>query len=238
MRLHIVAALALSSPAFTSAIKFADLLRFTESSSLSPAATPGSIPWSHAPKPTYARDLTAFDKLEMRQAPAAAPVAPVPVPPAANPAVPKVDPAAVAVAPIAPVANPNPAPVVPPAVAPIAPIANPIPPVAPAAPTTTVPAAAVPGANPSQSVSVTVQWLPTMIKGSTTWAPRTITLTFKLKGDSALPAPGSGAIGMGTITGQVGVTKTIVKGAAETRGPGVLGLGVGVLAGFVGARMV
>ncbi|KAF1960941.1 hypothetical protein CC80DRAFT_501188 [Byssothecium circinans] len=169
-----------------------------------------------------------------------APVNPLPVDPApANPA--PVNPAPVNPAPVNPApVNPAPAPAVPPAVAPAAPVANPVAPVAPANPPAVPPPPGVPaaGANPSVSISVTVQWVETWIAGSQTWVPTTATLMFKMMGETTAPAPGSGVMGMGTLTGKVGITRTIIKGAAETRGVERLAVGMGVVAGLVAGGLV
>ncbi|KAF2705825.1 hypothetical protein K504DRAFT_387033, partial [Pleomassaria siparia CBS 279.74] len=109
-----------------------------------------------------------------------------------------------------------------------------IPPV-PAAPT--IPAE-VPSTHttppPDPSERVTVQWVETWpVTTSRTWVPKTITVKF---GHAQTPAaePGKGSIGMGTLKGDVGKTRTVVMGAAATKGPewymgGVVAAGVGLL---------
>jgi hypothetical protein len=54
---------------------------------------------------------------------------------------------------------------------------------------------------------------------SRTWVPKTITINFDISPSKA-PEPGKGIIGMGTLTGETGKTKTIVLGAAPTAGVG------------------
>ncbi|KAF2826001.1 hypothetical protein CC86DRAFT_248340, partial [Ophiobolus disseminans] len=79
---------------------------------------------------------------------------------------------------------------------------------------------------------VTTQWVETWIDStSRTWVPKTITLRFKPM--SVAAPPGSGEIGMGTLTGETGKTKTIYVGAAPSQAPGwvhgfaaVVGVGV------------
>ncbi|OCL12044.1 hypothetical protein AOQ84DRAFT_166785 [Glonium stellatum] len=77
--------------------------------------------------------------------------------------------------------------------------------VAGAAPTLTQTAAPV----------VSTQWVETTIGGVVTWVAHVYTQTFAAV-PSQLPEPGKGEIGMGTLTGQVGVTKTVDAGAVET----------------------
>ncbi|KAF2396838.1 hypothetical protein EJ06DRAFT_567446 [Trichodelitschia bisporula] len=89
-------------------------------------------------------------------------------------------------------------------------------------------APAIPTALPSptaplQVPPVTTQWLETTIGAITTWVPITYTQTFGGVVDQwEGPAPGS--IGMGTITGQVGVVKTVTS--ANGAGKVVLGMAV------------
>lgn len=150
---------------------------------------------------------------------------PVAAAPNANPAAPNANPvanpnavpnqAAPNANPAAPAAPGNPA--LNPAVAPIQPVA----PVNPA----------VPPANGAVPVSVTVQWAETWIGGSIqTWVPQTITFDGSGYATQA-PSPGIGHIGMGTLKGDFGVTRTVVLGAAPTVGaPWVV-----AAAGVVGA---
>ncbi|KAF2011268.1 hypothetical protein BU24DRAFT_495485 [Aaosphaeria arxii CBS 175.79] len=136
------------------------------------------------------------------------------------------------------VPNPNilPAPV------PIPPVPVPAPaPGAPGAPPLVAPKPAVPGGvapapAPAPTIrtdeySTTVQWVESHIgTTATTWYPQTVVMLFKATpGQGA--APGSGAIGMGTLTGEVGRTKTVVAGSAATAEVKVWGKAVGVLAG-------
>lgn len=83
-----------------------------------------------------------------------------------------------------------------------------------------------------------MQWVETWINGvSQTWVPRTITYDFNAYLPQAQGAqPGSGEIGMGTLIGSLGVTKTVTLGSAPTKkvqwalGAVVIGMGVaGVL---------
>jgi hypothetical protein len=159
--------------------------------------------------------------------------------PNANPAAPNANPVAnpnAAPNQAAPNANPA-APAVPgnpalnPAVAPVQPVA-PVVPVAPVAPLPPVVAPAnpaVPVANPATSLSVTVQWIETWIGGtSQTWVPRTV--TFGGQGYvTQAPSPGKGQVGMGTLKGEAGITKTVVVGAAPTVGFGWVVAAVGVV---------
>lgn len=73
---------------------------------------------------------------------------------------------------------------------------------------------------PTQPVTgddyVSVQWIETWIGGtSRTWLPHTFTFHFATR--SPDPPPGKGQIGMGTIKGEAGHTKTIMIGAAPTQ---------------------
>jgi len=80
---------------------------------------------------------------------------------------------------------------------------------------------------------VTTQWVETWLDStSRTWVPRTITLRYKPA--KLAPLPGSGEIGLGTLTGETGKTKTVVMGAAPSQGPGwkrgvVAAVGVGIV---------
>lgn len=98
-----------------------------------------------------------------------------------------------------------------------APAANPVKPVVDPNPkplSSASPAASVGG------ISVTVQWLETVMGDpptSTSWVPHTITVSFA-DVPSQAPLPGKGHIGMGDLTGIPGETKTIAAGALPTRG--------------------
>lgn len=125
--------------------------------------------------------------------------------PNANPAVP---------------ANPaNPA-VINPAVPanPVAPI-NPAVPVPPAAVLTTTTPLATPTTAASVPAgvafdSITVQWVETWLGGtSQTWVPKTITFHFPAYVTQAAQ-PGMGEVGLGSLTGRTGFTKTVVVGGA------------------------
>ncbi|ORY19562.1 hypothetical protein BCR34DRAFT_582260 [Clohesyomyces aquaticus] len=109
----------------------------------------------------------------------------------------------------------------------------------PAAPQPPSVPAAVPGvkstARPGEpQVSVTVQWVETMLKGGIkTWVPVTVAVTF-VAVPSQAPQPGEGVIGMGTLTGQTGITKTVQEGAAPTMGAGWMRIGAAVGVGIAG----
>lgn len=79
---------------------------------------------------------------------------------------------------------------------------------------------------------MSVQWVETWIGGtSQTWVPKTITFHFQAYMTQA-PLPGKGEIGMGTLTGVPGQTKTVTAAAAPTQDPallkGLVALGMGV----------
>ncbi|KAL1999278.1 hypothetical protein VTN02DRAFT_4737 [Thermoascus thermophilus] len=82
----------------------------------------------------------------------------------------------------------------------------------------------------TQVDSVTTIWEPTRNKaGDVYYAPVTYTQTFASVPDQ-WPQPSSGSIGLGTLTGKIGVTKTIeardaaaTKGALKARSEGTLG---------------
>ncbi|KAH9871468.1 hypothetical protein IAQ61_005647 [Plenodomus lingam] len=62
---------------------------------------------------------------------------------------------------------------------------------------------------------ISVQWVETWIGGTfSTWVPETWTVHFPSRTPG--PAPGKGEIGLGTIEGQAGSTRTIYEGAAPT----------------------
>ncbi|KAF1847122.1 uncharacterized protein K460DRAFT_352302 [Cucurbitaria berberidis CBS 394.84] len=108
-------------------------------------------------------------------------------------------------------------------------------PVNPAAPALTT--AAAPLAAPDVNDFVTVQWVETWIGGtSQTWVPKTISFHFK---DMTAPLlPGKGEIGMGTLTGEPGQTKTVMLGAAPTEAAGWRGVAAAVGVGVVGMMVV
>lgn len=98
---------------------------------------------------------------------------------------------------------------------------------------TTAAVSPVAGQIEDPSVFVTVQWLETWIGGtSRTWLPHTITLYQGAPARTG-PLPGKGEIGMGTLTGELGITQTVVQGGAMTAGPewkmgAVAAVGLGV----------
>jgi hypothetical protein len=134
----------------------------------------------------------------LRQAPAPAPV----IPPAV---VVPVDPAV-----LAPPGVVNPAPI--PPIDPVLPAAPGIvDPAAPAITPTTTTNPATPTLTGADYYSV--KWVETWIGGtSQTWVPRT--LLFHFEPMSPAPQPGEGVIGMGTLTGKPGQTKTFYMLAA------------------------
>lgn len=81
---------------------------------------------------------------------------------------------------------------------------------------------------------VTTQWVATWLDStSRTWVPQTITLRYKPT--VVAPPPGKGEIGMGTLTGKTGVTRTVVLGAAPAQTVGVVrGIVAAVGVGIVG----
>ena len=202
----------------------------------------------HTPSPTptpspQLRDVDLLQdldphlrRLELRQA-VAAPAAPV----AANPAQ-AANPVAAPgqAAPIAPNVAPAAAP---------APVANPAPVNNPnaAAPVAGVGGGAVPGAQPganAQANPVTTIMVQTVVGGVTKQVPVAFTQTFGA-GASA-PAVQSGEIGLGTLTGKIGVVKTseaksdAVARGGERRGKDLLvllatvGVGMGIGGGLFG----
>ncbi|CAA9959713.1 hypothetical protein PTMSG1_03122 [Pyrenophora teres f. maculata] len=205
-------------------------------------ASPASAPTSVAPTVIA---MGGLDSIELRQAPAVAPVGQLP---AQEPPVPVTTLPAVAPAPQQPAipapaipvpANLNPIPVPAPVPAPVPiPVPAPAPAPAPAptvvssvslilpAATTTLPDAVAPAVLPttvpiapfSNVPFVTVVWEETFIGGTlSTWAPYTVSLDFK---PSTVHAafPGKGGIGLGTLTGETGHTQTVVIAAAPTQG--------------------
>ncbi|KAI1560642.1 hypothetical protein PtrEW4_011060, partial [Pyrenophora tritici-repentis] len=91
--------------------------------------------------------------------------------------------------------------------------------------TTILPDAVVPAVSPttvpiapfSNVPFVTVVWEETFIGGTfSTWVPYTVSLDFKPSTVHA-PLPGKGGIGLGTLTGEIGHTQTVVIAAAPTQ---------------------
>jgi hypothetical protein len=80
----------------------------------------------------------------------------------------------------------------------------------------------------------TVKWYESWVGGTySTWFPTTITVHPPFL--TPAPRPGKGEIGMGTLTGELGVTSTIVPGAALSQAPGwAKGVAAAIGAGFVG----
>ncbi len=179
----------------------------------------------------------------LRLDPGTAPIgvvpAPVQQPPAVITAIPLTEPApAIPVDPTLPVPVAIPAPAVNPPAVPAPPL-NAIAPVAPAPPINvagTAGADVTRLAKPFSNVPFyTVIWAETFIGGTySTWWPHTISLDFK-PAQTHAPLPGVGEIGMGTLTGKTGVTRTIVVGAAPTHGAGwATGLAAAVGVGLAG----
>ncbi|KAH9877760.1 hypothetical protein J1614_002977 [Plenodomus biglobosus] len=120
---------------------------------------------------------------------------------------------------------------------------SPIPPVNPiiaaVASTTTTPPSPPPPPGIAGDDYISVKWVETWIGGtSQTWVPKTMTIHFESRTPG--PAPGLGHIGLGTIKGEAGRTKTVFVGAAATQGAVWAGgvaaaaaVGVGVV-GFIG----
>ncbi|KAK7190411.1 hypothetical protein PSPO01_03386 [Paraphaeosphaeria sporulosa] len=225
MRTTALTTLFLSLLTLGEAIQFAELLRYTSASGTGVDAISGLPPNSDTPAMTQAPDSLEMQNLDLRQA--------MPVPAAPNAdvkaAVPPTVSTSTAVAPAVP-------PAIVPGAAPAAPLA--VPPAITPAPLASVPPAPVATPPDDSGVFVTVQWVETWIGGtSRTWLPHTITLRNEALSNAA-PLPGKGSIGMGTLTGRLGVTKTIVKqGAAKTVGPewkvgAMAALGMGI-AGIV-----
>lgn len=79
---------------------------------------------------------------------------------------------------------------------------------------------------------ISVQWVETWIGGSSrTWVPQTFTVHFPDRTPG--PSPGKGQIGMGSIKGEAGHTKTIVVAAAPTQAAAAaLAKGVAAAAGL------
>jgi hypothetical protein len=79
---------------------------------------------------------------------------------------------------------------------------------------------AVPTSTFSNVPFYTVVWAETWIGGTySTWWPHTISLDFE-PAQTHVPLPGVGVIGMGTLTGRTGVTRTVVVNSAPTSGLG------------------
>ncbi|KAB2108761.1 hypothetical protein AG0111_0g2884 [Alternaria gaisen] len=77
---------------------------------------------------------------------------------------------------------------------------------------------AVPTSTFSNVPFYTVVWAETWIGGTySTWWPHTISLDFE-PAQTHVPLPGVGVIGMGTLTGRAGVTRTVVVNSAPTSG--------------------
>ncbi|KAL1969713.1 hypothetical protein VTN77DRAFT_8266 [Rasamsonia byssochlamydoides] len=84
---------------------------------------------------------------------------------------------------------------------------------------------AVQATSPTQMNPTTTFWEPTMLKdGSVVWAPVTYVQTFPAVPDQ-WPSPSSGSIGLGTLSGKIGVTSTITMEAhsLKARSEGTLG---------------
>jgi len=81
---------------------------------------------------------------------------------------------------------------------------------------------------------VSVQWVETWMNStSRTWVPQTFTVHFPSRTPG--PSPGRGQIGMGTLTGEAGHTKTLLVGAAPTQAAGLAkGIAAAVGAGLFG----
>ncbi|KAF2452624.1 hypothetical protein BDY21DRAFT_375430 [Lineolata rhizophorae] len=107
--------------------------------------------------------------------------------------------------------------------------------------------------NQAQAPTVTTAWIETeLADGTHTWVEIVFTQTFAPVLDQ-LPSPAAGSVGMGSLTGEVGVVKTAVPeeaGAARVRGGGGGGgwergarwprwrVGGGVVAAVLGAGVV
>jgi hypothetical protein len=83
----------------------------------------------------------------------------------------------------------------------------------------------------------TVRWYESWVGGTySTWFPTTITVHPAYL--TPAPRPGKGEIGMGTLTGELGGTSTIVLGAAPSQAPGwAKGVAAAVGVGIVGMVM-
>ncbi|OCK80409.1 hypothetical protein K432DRAFT_297765, partial [Lepidopterella palustris CBS 459.81] len=84
---------------------------------------------------------------------------------------------------------------------------------------------------PGQVSPITTQWVESVINGVATWIEIIYTQTFAAVPEQ-LATAGKGEIGMGTLTGQVGVTKTYGGGGAAVETGRVWARGV-VVAGAV-----
>ncbi|KAF2873474.1 hypothetical protein BDV95DRAFT_344805 [Massariosphaeria phaeospora] len=222
MRVHTFSTLLLPALASCYAVQSEAQLADALTTTISPAATPASVPKSTIPLPT---SVAVLVDLELRQAPGLVPVAPAP----GAPAVPNANPNPNA-PPAKPPANPN-APVAPNPVAPNpnAPVVPVVPPANPVVTSAAAAVPAVPGAEPTDSISVKEVWKETIIGGTKTWVQQFVTLHFAAVPSQA-PLPGKGAVGMGSLTGKPGQTKTVVLGgAAPTTGPGMI---MGAVAAF------
>jgi len=67
----------------------------------------------------------------------------------------------------------------------------------------------------SDAPIVNTQWVETTIKGLQTWVAVVYTQTFEKVPDQ-LPTAVAGSIGLGSLTGEVGVVKTVNAGAMAT----------------------
>ncbi|KAF2439797.1 hypothetical protein P171DRAFT_111651 [Karstenula rhodostoma CBS 690.94] len=220
MRTTAITALFLSLLTSSEAIQFAELLRFTSASATRVDAVSALTPNSYAPAITQAPDSPSMQKLDLRRA--------VPVPAAPNVGVGAVVPPAVPTSTAVISTNPS---AITPSISPAATLE--VPPAIMPAPPAAVPPAPVAAPPNEPGVSITVQWVETWIGGtSRTWLPHTITLRNEALSEAA-PPPGKGKIGMGTLTGRLGVTRTVIEGAAKTVGPewkvgamAVMGIGI------------
>ncbi|KAH6875961.1 hypothetical protein BKA58DRAFT_437916 [Alternaria rosae] len=190
-----------------------EYLQDIEETTTTIGASPASVPTSGSPTVTYIADL---GDIGLRQGSGIASVESAPAPVQQPPAIITAIPAAELV-PAFPVVNHIPPPA-------LAPPVNAIAPVAPALPINvagTAGADVTRLAKPFSNVPFyTVVWAETWIGGTySTWWPYTISLDFKPVQTQA-PLPGVGSIGMGTLTGKTGVTRTVVVNAAPTQGVG------------------
>ncbi|KAL8830069.1 MAG: hypothetical protein Q9191_001641 [Dirinaria sp. TL-2023a] len=184
----------------------------------------------HASVITYYSPITTFPvtsgpsplpHLDLRAAPAAAPAAAAAAPAAAQPAA---QPAA---------AQPAAAPA---AAAPVAGAA----PAAGVGGAGAVPAAAQPATNPGQVPSITTFYQQTVVNGVSKQVAIVYTQKFSSV-PSEGPTPKQGEIGLGTLTGKVGVVRTAEakKGAASKEGQAAIGtIALGALFTIVGSLLM
>ena len=102
------------------------------------------------------------------------------------------------------------------------------------------PAAAQPPANPAQVPSITTFYQQTVINGVSKQVAIVYTQKFSSV-PSQGPTPQQGAIGLGTLTGKVGVVQTAEakKGAASREGQAAIGtIAVGALFTIVGSLLM